>query len=231
MITLHPGVFDKIRDAFPCPECDPSRAERVRKATQLTLEEKCLLDTYIPLTDPDPVNWIFTAAGWQRRDARWLFRDPTAAWDLYRDIYDFQDVADNAKVVMRSTHKVVNEWILRPQHHDININSDRGFKLNENLNGNGQPWLTPEAKWDFAALFARRQTAGYRYVEWRKLGANEKKNLEKTMKDARSDGYEPKRHEVYHEYLSDANLRKLEKKGARLERWMGKDNCVNWTPY
>ncbi|KAK5631603.1 hypothetical protein RRF57_007317 [Xylaria bambusicola] len=191
MITLHPGIFDKIQNAFPCPECDPDRAERIRKATQLTTTEKCLLDTYLPLKDPDPVNWIFTAAGWQRRDARWLFRDPTAAWELYKDIYDFKDVADNAKVAMRTTHNAVSEWILRLKHTD-----------KEGFNETGQ--LTVEAKWDFAAIFARGQTAGYRYVEWRKLDASERRNLEKKLKDARRDGHEPKRHEAYHEYLCNA---------------------------
>ncbi|KAI0506920.1 hypothetical protein F5B22DRAFT_638889 [Xylaria bambusicola] len=219
MITMHPGVFDKIQNAFPCPECDPNRAERVRKATKLTTTERCLLDSYLPLHDPDPVNWIFTAVGWQRRDARWLFRDPTAAWELYKDIYDFEDVADNAKVAMRTTHKVVSEWILRLKH-----TGKEGF------DENGRPMA--EAKRDFDAIFSRGQTAGYRYVEWRKLGPSERQKLEKKMKDARRDGHEPKRHEAYHEYLCNAaGLRKLEKKGSRLERWMGKDNHANWTPY
>ncbi|KAI1368344.1 hypothetical protein F5Y08DRAFT_355541 [Xylaria arbuscula] len=246
MITLHPRIFDKIRSAFPCPECDPDRAERIKAATQLTPEERRLLDHFLPLADPDPVNWIYTAAGWQRRDARWLFRDPAAAWDLYKDIYDFADVADGAKVAMRTTHKVVSEWILRPQH--IRPNNNEVVLKNSSDNQTRHPWLTSEAKWEFEALFARRQTTGYRYVEWRKRGANEKRNLEKTLKkdnnkDARQQqrkdggggggggGNELKRHEVYHEYLSDIDMRWLERKGARLETWMGKENCANWTPY
>ncbi len=216
MITLHPAVFDKIQNAFPCPECDPDRAERVREAVDLTTEERSLLDAYLPLEDPDPVNWIFTTTGWQRRDAKWLFRDPTAAWELYKDIYDFDDVADNAEVAMRTTHKVVGEWILRLKHPD-------------KLDNHGRP--EREARWDFDAVCATGQTAGYRYVEWRKLAADEMRQLDEKLKDARRNREEPKRHEVYHEYLSDADLARLEEKGSRLERWMGKDNCANWTPY
>ncbi|TGJ88361.1 hypothetical protein E0Z10_g481 [Xylaria hypoxylon] len=213
MITLHPTVFDKIRNAFPCPECGPDRAERIKEAVNLTAEEKALLDAYLPLEDPDPVNWIFTAAGWKRRDARWLFRNPTAAWELYKDIYDFHDVADGAKVAMRATHKVVDEWILRLKHAD-------------QLNEDGRP--EAKARWDFDAVFATRQTSGYRYVEWRKLAAGERKKLAKKLKSAKE---EPKRHEAYHEYLSDKGIAELEKKGSQLERWMEKDNCENWTPY
>ncbi|KAI0912836.1 hypothetical protein F4823DRAFT_622623 [Ustulina deusta] len=216
MITLHPAVFDKIQNAFPCPECDPDRAERVREAVDLTTEERSLLDAYLPLEDPDPVNWIFTTTGWQRRDAKWLFRDPTAAWELYKDIYDFDDVADNAEVAMRTTHKVVGEWILRLKHPD-------------KLDNHGCP--EREARWDFDAVRATGQTAGYRYVEWRKLAADEMRQLDEKLKNARRNREEPKRHEVYHEYLSDADLARLEEKGSRLGRWMGKDNCANWTPY
>ncbi|KAI1309786.1 hypothetical protein F5Y03DRAFT_382905 [Xylaria venustula] len=216
MITLHPAIFDKIQDAFPCRECDPKRAERVKKAVDLTATERSLLDAYLPLQDPDPINWLFTATGWKRRDARWLFRDPSAAWELYKDIYDFEDVADSAKVVMKTTHKVVEEWILRLKH----ANS---------LDEHGRP--APEARWDFNAVLATRQTAGYRYVEWRKLTAEEGVKLEGKFKSAKRNKQEPKRHEVYHEYLSNADLAKLEKKGSRLERWMGKENCANWTPY
>ncbi|GAW11346.1 hypothetical protein ANO14919_006900 [Xylariales sp. No.14919] len=216
MITLHPAVFDKIRNAFPCPECDPNRAERVMEAVNLTAEEKALLDAYLPPKDSDPVNWIFTTVGWQRRDARWLFRDPTAAWELYKDIYDFQDVADGANVAMRATHKVVDEWIL-------------GLKHADQIGEDGRP--EAEAQWDFNAALARRQTMGYRYVEWRKLAAGERKGLAKKLKNARRNGQEPKRHEAYHEYLSDEATAELEKKGAQLERWMEKDNCENWTPY
>ncbi|KAI0422591.1 hypothetical protein F5X98DRAFT_385611 [Xylaria grammica] len=216
MITLHPAVFDKIRNAFPCPECDPNRAERVMEAVNLTAEEKALLDAYLPPKDDDPVNWIFTTVGWQRRDARWLFRDPTAAWELYKDIYDFQDVADGANVAMRATHKVVDEWIL-------------GLKHADQIGEDGRP--EAEAQWDFNAALARRQTMGYRYVEWRKLAAGERKGLAKKLKNARRNGQEPKRHEAYHEYLSDEATAELEKKGAQLERWMEKDNCENWTPY
>ncbi|RWA14983.1 hypothetical protein EKO27_g22 [Xylaria grammica] len=216
MITLHPAVFDKIRNAFPCPECDPNRAERVREAVNLTAEEKALLDAYLPPKDSDPVNWIFTTVGWQRRDARWLFRDPTAAWELYKDIYDFQDVADSANVAMRATHKVVDEWIL-------------GLKHADQIGEDGRPEV--EAQWDFNAALTRRQTMGYRYVEWRKLAAGERKDLAKKLKNDRRNGQEPKRHEAYHEYLSDEATAELEKKGAQLERWMEKDNCENWTPY
>ncbi|KAI0976628.1 hypothetical protein F4678DRAFT_468818 [Xylaria arbuscula] len=216
MITLHPAVFDKIQDAFPCRECDPNRAKRVGKAVDLTTKERSLLDAYLPLQDPDPINWLFTATGWKRRDARWLFRDPSAAWELYKDIYDFEDVADSAKVAMRATHKVVDEWILRLKHAD-------------SLDEHGHP--TPEARWDFEAVVATRQTAGYRYVEWRKLTAGEERKLAGKLKSARRNKQELKRHEVYHEYLSNADLAKLVKKGSRLERWMGKENCANWTPY
>ncbi|KAI0444867.1 hypothetical protein F4803DRAFT_572288 [Xylaria telfairii] len=216
MITFHPGVFDKIRNEFPCPECDPDRAERIKEAVDLSAEEKALLDAYIPLGDSDPVNWVFTASGWRRRDARWLFRDPEAAWELYKDIYDFQDVANGAKVAMRATHKVVDEWALRLKHAD-------------SLDRHGRP--TPEAEWDFRTLFARQQTAGYRYVEWRKLAANERRDLAYKQKAAARAGREPKRHQKYHEYLSDAGLAALERKGSRLESWMGKDKCENWTPF
>ncbi|KAI0435019.1 hypothetical protein F5Y09DRAFT_353924 [Xylaria sp. FL1042] len=216
MITLHPGVFDKIQNAFPCPECDPNRARRVKEAVELTKQEKSLLDAYLPLQDADPVNWIFTTVGWQRRDAKWLFRDPTAAWELYKSIYDFEDVADSARVTMRYWHNVVDEWILRLKHAD-------------NLDEHGRP--KPEARWDFNAVFATNQTAGYRYVEWCKLTAGEEEILEEKLESAERDNREPKRHEPYHEYLSNANLAKLARKGSKLERWMGKDNCANWTPY
>ncbi|KAI1282791.1 hypothetical protein F5Y07DRAFT_409808 [Xylaria sp. FL0933] len=216
LITLHPGVFDKIQSAFPCPECDPNRAKRVKEAVDLTAGEKALLDAYLPLQDADPINWIFTTVGWQRRDARWLFRDPTTAWELYKDIYNFEDVADTGKVAMRATHNVVDEWILRLKHP-------------ENLDEQGRP--EPEARWDFNAVFATNQTAGYRYVEWRKLTADEQEKLAEKLESAARNNREPKRHEIYHEYLSNANLARLARKGARLERWMGKDNCANWTPY
>ncbi|KAI1425161.1 hypothetical protein F5Y12DRAFT_784924 [Xylaria sp. FL1777] len=216
MITLHPAVFDKIRNAFPCPECDPNRAERVKKAVDLTTEEKSLLDAYLPLQDPDRVNWIFTAIGWQRRDAKGLFRDPTAAWELYKDIYDFEDVAEQAKVTMRTQHKVVDEWILRLKHAD-------------RLDEDGRP--EPKARWDFDAVFATGQTTGYRYVEWCKMTPDEEGKLAEKLESAKHNNQEPKRHEVYHEYLSKAALAKLQKKGSRLERWMEKDNCANWTPY
>ncbi|KAI0474740.1 hypothetical protein F4859DRAFT_504565 [Xylaria cf. heliscus] len=216
MITLHPGIFDKIRNAFPCPECDPDRAERIKQAVDLTAEERALLDAYMPLRDDHPVNWTLTASGWQRRDARWLFRDPEAAWELYKDIYDFQDVADGAKVTMRATHKVVDEWALRLKHAD-------------SFDEDGRP--TQEAKWDFHTLFAKQQTTGYRYVEWRKLGANEKRNLAHRLQAEAWAGREPKRHEKYHEFLSDEGLAELEENGSQLETWMGKDNCENWTPY
>ncbi|KAI8951944.1 hypothetical protein F4801DRAFT_600608 [Xylaria longipes] len=211
MITLHPGVFDKIQNAIPCPKCDPHRAVHIKQAVDLTTEEKALLDAYLPLWDADPVHWIFTASGWQRREARWLFRDPKLAWDLYKDIYNFQDVAKGARVKMREAHQVVNEWTLR-------------FKHANSLDGHGQP--TPEAKWDFDSLFSKQQTAGYRYVEWQRLSRMESRKPRREQKTRTLEI-----HRKHHEFLSNDDLAELEKKGSQLERWMGKDNCENWTPY
>lgn len=219
MITIHPGVFDKIRDAFPCPRCDPNRAERVKRAVELTERERALLDAYMPLRSPDPINWVFTAAGWQRRDARWLFRDPAAAWELYKDIYEIQGVAEEAGLAMRATHRIVDEWILR-------------LKDADRLNPDGSP--TAEAKWNFDALFATGQTTGCRYVEWRQLEAGEKERTGRKVRRARRGSRGDrgsKRHEAWHEKLSEKEIAALMKKGSELERWMGKDNCENWTPY
>lgn len=219
MITIHPSVFDKIRNAFPCPKCDPDRAERVKEAVDLTAKERALLDAYMPLQNPDPISWIFTTVGWQRRDARWLFRDPAAAWALYKDIYDFQGVAEEAGVAMRAAHKVVGRWILC-------------LKDPDRLDADGRP--TAEAKWDFEALFATGQTTGCRYVEWRRLDAGEKEERERKTRGAkrtRRGNRGSKRHESHHEQLSEKELAALRKRGSELERWMGKDNCENWTPY
>ncbi|KAI0877726.1 hypothetical protein GGS24DRAFT_510589 [Hypoxylon argillaceum] len=214
MITFHPVVFEKIRNAFPCPKCDPDRAARVKAAVDLTPEERSLLDAYLPLeaSDTAQVNWIFTMAGWHRRQARWLFRDPAQAWALYREVHEFADVAHGARVAAKAAHTVVPEWILR-------LEGGAGARLGPD----GFP--TPEARWDFDALLARRQTAGYRYVEWRRLGEKSMARRGKRGKEAE------RRHDKSHEKLTDAERAALRAKGAQLERWMGRDNCANWTPY
>ncbi|KAI1132731.1 hypothetical protein F5Y10DRAFT_292423 [Nemania abortiva] len=216
MITIHPGVFDKIQSAPPCPECDPDRADRIKQAVTLTQGEINLLNAYLPLPSNHPIGWIFTTVGWQRRDARWLFRDPEAAWKLFKDIYKLDTLAEECKVAMRASHKVVDEWILR-------------LKDANRLDADGRP--TSEAQQDFDLLFATGQYGGYRYVEWRALEPHEKSALTQKNKKERTEKQKSQCCEPSHRDLSAEGLAEFQKKGAKLETWLGKDNCENWTPY
>ncbi|KAI0454828.1 hypothetical protein F5B21DRAFT_524211 [Xylaria acuta] len=193
MITLHPGVFDKIRNTFPCPECDPDRAERIKQAVDLTTEGNALLDAYVPLRDADPVNWIFATSGWQRRDARWLFRDPSAAaWELYKDILRLPgrrgrghgDDAKHSQGGGRMGPSRLKQRRLARQARTPDAGGQMGLRLP--LCRAAEPRDAARGK-----NLARKQTADMRA------------------------GREPKRHKKYHERLSDEDLAGLQKKGSR----------------
>ncbi|KAI0109125.1 hypothetical protein GGR51DRAFT_570002 [Nemania sp. FL0031] len=215
LITLFPEVFDRIQSVFPCPTCDPNRAQRIARAINLKPEEIRVLDTHLP-ERKDPVNWIFTATGWQRRDARWLLRDPADAWELYEEIFDLKAIGEKSKLVMRDTNTIVDQWVLRPKHaHQFDL------------------WgmLTVQARMDFEYAMATGQFGGYRYVEWRVLKAWEQRPLVVEMKKAQKGERELPKHDPSHENLSEKDREKLKKAGERLETWMGEDNCRNWTPF
>ncbi|KAI1819251.1 hypothetical protein F4861DRAFT_547060 [Xylaria intraflava] len=211
LITLHPNVFSQVIQAFPCPECDPYRAERVKAAVELTQAERELLDAFIPLpelpNDDGKVNWIFSNVGWKRRDARWLFRNPTAAWKIYKEVFNFDYVAKEAGVALKTTNTVVDPWVRR-------------LKNLYDLGEDGRP--EPHAQQEFDAVMLTGMTKGYRYAEWRKLTNSE---------IARDRHREVNKHEPYHEYVSDATLERLREAGSDLEIWMGENNCENWKPY
>ncbi|KAI2641124.1 hypothetical protein GGS21DRAFT_537606 [Xylaria nigripes] len=215
LITFHPGVFDKIRNAFPCPTCDPARAHRVKVAVDLKDDERELLDMYLPQKEADPVKWVTTLVGWQRRDARWLFRDPAYAWELYKDIFGFGWAERQAQVALKPTNTVVEEWVFC-------------LKYAGQLDDQGQ--LEHYAEWEFDTIMALNRTTGYRYAEWQKLSEEYGEEGDGKPKK-RKKRKRVEKHELHHEYLNDDTLADLKEQGLELETWMGVDNCENWTPY
>jgi hypothetical protein len=108
MITLNPYIFHAIRYSSLCVICYPERVEIIKRVLELPARRKALLDKYIPMPIlVDTVKWITTWAGWRRRDARWLFYDPTDIWELYKDWLWFKAVADEANVVMKEPNTVM----------------------------------------------------------------------------------------------------------------------------
>ncbi|KAI1171785.1 hypothetical protein F4777DRAFT_582579 [Nemania sp. FL0916] len=217
LITLHTNIFEEIQRAFPCKFCRPDTAERIKEAVTLTPEERGLLDAYLPLTAAkgDPVNWVFTTAGWQRREARWLFRDPTAAWELYKEVNGLHELAEDSGLAMKDTNTITEPWILR--HSDP-----------RRLDGLRRP--VPAAQFEFDMLYARRQTGGYRYVEWRHLTASEMTALE--AKQRVEEQHPPKSRNHWCPWpTDDEETAEMRRRGAHLERWMGQDNYENWTPF
>ncbi|KAI8624005.1 hypothetical protein F5Y19DRAFT_491805 [Xylariaceae sp. FL1651] len=209
ILTLHRNVFTTVRDAWPCPLCDIDLPERIKRAVELTAGEKALLDMYLPLKDTHPVNWIFTSVGWQRRDAKWLFRDPEPAWELYKEIYDFESAAKAAKVTLKP-NSIVSEWPFRS-------------KLVVQLDDNGRP--TPTAQMEFEIALAAGHTSGDRYVEWRKLTTLEKK------KTAKSNHMSTRNHEEHELSLDGNQLMEMWEWVLESDHCSRMTTCKDWTPY